>query len=234
MSLTSRLSGALRSALRSPQARRAARDLMRSAEDALGGADDAQGRSGTGRRESPARTTTRTNAPRNPSPTRIPSPSGTSSRAGSTDDHRALADRPSQPPLPLTYAPVDDDRADPGEIAWAWVAFEEDLARGKDRPVLVLAREDASIGGRDGSGTVHVCLMLTSHDRGSGTHTDEHGNTWVDVGSGSWDRQGRASEVRVDRLLRIPLDAVRREGAGLDEERFERVAAAVRRVHGWS
>ncbi|WP_316249005.1 hypothetical protein [Brachybacterium sp. Z12] len=46
--------------------------------------------------------------------------------------------------------------------------FEEDLSQGKDRPVLVIAEEDASIGGADGAGEVLIALMLTSRDRGRG------------------------------------------------------------------
>jgi hypothetical protein len=49
------------------------------------------------------------------------------------------------------------------------------------------------------------------------------------VGTGSWDRQGRPSEVRVDRLLRIDPADVRREGAALGRDRFDEVAAEVRR-----
>lgn len=216
MSFTSRLADLLGSVLRSPEARRAARDLARAAAQKAGG-DRSDERSDD---RSPQRSGTRA-----------------SSRAGTAqdDDRRdgALADRDSSPALALRYAPVDDERADPGEVVWAWVAFEEDITQGKDRPVLVIAREDASVGGRDGDGQVLVALMFTSHDRGRGTHTDEHGNTWVDVGTGAWDRQGRPSEVRADRLLRIPIDAVRREGARLDSERFSAVADAVAEVHGW-
>lgn len=222
MALGSRLASLARSVLRSPQTRRVVRDLVRSAEDAI--EDDRGSRSGGGRRSS------RAHASGGRSGTR--STTATDHHAGGSD-HRALADRPSHPPLHLTYAPVDDDRADPGEIVWAWVAFEEDGSRGKDRPVLVLAREDARTGGGDGSGQVLVCLMLTSHDRGRGEHVDEHGHTWVDIGTGSWDRQGRASEVRADRLLRIPATSVRREGSRLDPARFEAVATATRRVHRW-
>jgi hypothetical protein len=33
----------------------------------------------------------------------------------------------------LAYAPDLDGDADPGEIVWTWVRFEDDPARGKDR-----------------------------------------------------------------------------------------------------
>src|SRR5699024_2371680 len=121
----------------------------------------------------------------------------------------ALADRRGGGELALAYSPHADDRPDPGEVVWGWVPCEEDIAQGKDRPVLVIAEEDASRGGSDGSGQVLVALMLTSRDRAAdGTvTTDEHGATWVDIGSGDWDRQGRRSEVRADRLLRLSPQA---------------------------
>ncbi|MDE0775631.1 MAG: hypothetical protein OSB43_05075, partial [Nocardioides sp.] len=51
--------------------------------------------------------------------------------------------------------------------------------------------------------------------------------------TGGWDRQRRPSEVRLDRVLRLAPDAVRREGAALDRARFDQVAAAVRETLGW-
>lgn len=122
----------------------------------------------------------------------------------------------------LAYAPFDDDRPDPGEIVWAWVPYEEDHSRGKDRPVLVVGRRRGLL----------LALMLTSKDH----HRDaadevRHGRSWVDLGAGAWDRQGRPSEVRVDRVLQLDPTAVRREGAALDRARFDRVAAAVRAAH---
>ncbi|MDN4171454.1 type II toxin-antitoxin system PemK/MazF family toxin [Nocardioides sp. SOB77] len=118
----------------------------------------------------------------------------------------------------FVHAPRADGRADPGEVVWAWVPFEEDASRGKDRPVLVLARRP------DGR---LLALMLTSkdHDRDA---TDEArwGRHWMDVGTGGWDRQGRPSEVRLDRLLELDPTAVRREGAALDRRTFDAVVAA--------
>ncbi|WP_276800080.1 type II toxin-antitoxin system PemK/MazF family toxin [Cellulomonas iranensis] len=122
------------------------------------------------------------------------------------------------------YAPRDDGRPDPGEVVWTWVPYEEDATRGKDRPVLVLAVE----------GPVIVALMLTSkdHDRDAADEA-RHGRTWLDVGTGAWDPRGRPSEVRLDRVLRLPADAVRREGAALDRRRYDAVVRAAARLHGW-
>lgn len=120
----------------------------------------------------------------------------------------------------LEYAPRADGRPDPGEVVWAWVPFEEDDGRGKDRPVL--------IAGRSGSELIGFMMTSKDHDR-----SPSDGRTWVDVGSGAWDRQGRPSEVRVDRVLRVSPQDVRREGAALDRDRFEDVAREARRVLGW-
>lgn len=145
------------------------------------------------------------------------------------------APRPGSPPGPrsgprsgprLDYAPRADGRPDPGEVVWAWVPYEEDDGRGKDRPVLVLAR--AARGRR------LVALMLTSkdHDRDAADEA-RHGRHWLDVGAGGWDREGRPSEVRLDRLLDLDPASVRREGAALDRARFDEVVAAARALHGW-
>lgn len=46
-------------------------------------------------------------------------------------------------PVRTSYAPDRDGDPDPGEIVWTFVPFEENDGRGKDRPVLVVAREEA-------------------------------------------------------------------------------------------
>ncbi|MEU2349796.1 type II toxin-antitoxin system PemK/MazF family toxin [Modestobacter sp. NPDC049651] len=137
---------------------------------------------------------------------------------------RAPAPTPASAPVEIDYAPRDDGRPDPGEIVWAWVPFEEGDGRGKDRPVLVVGREGATL----------LALMLSSKDHDLDAADEaRHGRSWIDIGTGGWDRQGRPSEVRVDRVLRLDPGAVRREGAVLDRARFREVAAEVRRVHGW-
>ena len=123
-------------------------------------------------------------------------------------------------PLQLEHRPHDDGRPDPGEVVWAWVPFEEGDGRGKDRPVLVV--------GRDGDGLLALMMTSKDHDRDAAEEA-RHGRHWVDVGTGPWDRQGRPSEARVDRVLRIDPADVRREGATLTEDRFDAVAAGVHR-----
>ncbi len=125
----------------------------------------------------------------------------------------------------VSYAPSPDGRADPGEIVWGWVPFEEDSTRGKDRPALVVGRDGAWV----------LALMLTSKDHdGPDRSRGGHGqHVWHDIGSGDWDRQGRPSEVRLDRVLRLDPDGIRREGGHLDRERFDDVASRLRALHGW-
>jgi hypothetical protein len=123
----------------------------------------------------------------------------------------------------VEYRPVADGDPDPGEVVWAWVPFEEDDGRGKDRPVLVI--------GRDGGALLALMMSSKDHDLDAADEA-RHGRHWVDVGTGAWDRQGRPSEVRVDRVLRIDPAEVRREGAALGRDRFEEVAAAVNRQRG--
>jgi hypothetical protein len=38
----------------------------------------------------------------------------------------------------VSYAPRRDGLPDPGEVVWAWVPYEEDARRVKDRPVKQL------------------------------------------------------------------------------------------------
>ena len=125
--------------------------------------------------------------------------------------------RPARERGRFSYTPVADGSADPGEIVWAWVPYEDDPTQGKDRPVLVLGREGGQL----------LALMLTSrdHDRDAAAEA-RAGRYWLDIGSGAWDSRGRASEVRLDRLLRLDPQAVRREGAALERSRFECVVAA--------
>ncbi len=45
---------------------------------------------------------------------------------------------PSKDVLTISYAPEPDGDADPGEVVWTWVPYEDDPGQGKDRPVLVI------------------------------------------------------------------------------------------------
>jgi hypothetical protein len=125
-------------------------------------------------------------------------------------------------PVNISYAPDLDGAADPGEVVWGWIPYEDDHRRGKDRPALVI--------GRDGHWL--LVLMLTSKDKDRSDGAQNRHEVWMDIGTGSWDRHRRPSEVRVDRVIRLAEDAVRREGAILDQKRFDTLAAAVREQRG--
>lgn len=115
---------------------------------------------------------------------------------------------------PLTpefeYSPRLDGDPDPGEVVWTWVAYEDDPSQGKDRPVVVLGRR----------GRLLLAVALTSKRH-------EH-EPQVAVGRGPWDREGRPSYAKVDRLLQVEPGEVRREGAVLPRAAFDAVVAGVR------
>jgi len=118
----------------------------------------------------------------------------------------------------ISYRPAVNGAADPGEVVWAWVPYEDDPTQGKDRPVLVIAVEGESVFG----------LPMTSkdHDRDADQEA-RAGRLWMDVGSGPWDARGRPSEVRLNRVLTLTGAAVRREGAAIDPQIFAAVVAAM-------
>ncbi|MET9344555.1 type II toxin-antitoxin system PemK/MazF family toxin [Nonomuraea sp. NPDC003804] len=114
----------------------------------------------------------------------------------------------------LAYSPDLDGMADPGEIVWAWVPYEEDAARGKDRPLLIVGRHGRRLLG----------MMLSS--RG------DDGPEWLEIGA--WGSDGRVSYLRLDRVFALDEDDIRREGAVLPPDRFAVVAKVLMRTHGWA
>jgi hypothetical protein len=125
-----------------------------------------------------------------------------------------------------SYEPEADGQPDPGEVVWGWVPFEEDPSQGKDRPVLLIGHTEIE-GVEYWAG-----LMLTSqdHDRDAADEA-RHGRHWMDIGTGAWDDEHRPSEVRLDRLIILEDAAIRREGAAVTREVFDRVVAEARRFH---
>lgn len=138
-----------------------------------------------------------------------------------TAQHRRRSGPESRPSRDLArriaYAPDLDGSADPGEIVWTWVPFEEDPEQGKDRPVLVVGHLDGQLLG----------LMLSSQDY----HRDEDG--WMSIGAGAWDRNHRESFVRLDRVLVVDEHGIRREGSVCSPTSFETVADVLRSRYGW-
>ncbi|WP_436537364.1 type II toxin-antitoxin system PemK/MazF family toxin [Actinoplanes sp. HUAS TT8] len=159
----------------------------------------------------------RSGAPHHPTPTpprqapHQPNPAAPKPRPPRhvpTEDHRRT----------IAYAPDLDGDADPGEIVWTWVPYEDDPAQGKDRPVLVVGRDDRTLLG----------LMLSSQSERDGQRN------WLALGAGDWDRSDRPSWIRLDRVLEVDQDGIRREGAILDRGRFDRVAETLQRDYGWA
>ena len=149
-------------------------------------------------------------------------------RADKPASSAVVAARPHAPHVPtrghragqrrLAYAPQLDGHPDPGEVVWTWVKYEDDPHQGKDRPVLVVGRE----------GNLLLGLMLSSRGERDGQPS------WLPLGGGAWDREDRPSWVRLDRVLEVAEDGIRREGAVLDRNRFDTVAQALRQGYGWA
>ena len=116
------------------------------------------------------------------------------------------------------YNPAVDGRPFPGEIVWTWVAFDQDSRSGKDRPVLVLAVDGARI----------TALPLRSRNEDRPAARDRRA-VWMDLGAGDWDRQGRTSEIQLNRVLTVSIYDVRRNGSELDPDLFDEVLRASRR-----
>jgi PemK-like, MazF-like toxin of type II toxin-antitoxin system len=149
----------------------------------------------------------------------INDPHGTAALPGHAGRAATVEARPHQIRRVRTeYAPDPDGDPDPGEIVWTWVPYEENDGRGKDRPVLVVARE--------ATGTV-LAVQLTSK-----RHDNDH--EWVAMGAGPWDRSERPSWVDLERVLRVHPDGMRREACALDRPRFDMVAGRLRQRYGWT
>ncbi|RPF20587.1 type II toxin-antitoxin system PemK/MazF family toxin [Myceligenerans xiligouense] len=119
------------------------------------------------------------------------------------------------------YNPELDGDPDPGEVVWTWVPYEDDHTQGKDRPVLLV--------GRDGPYLLGLQLTSKDHDQDALQEARE-GRIWMDIGTGGWDRDGRDSEVRINRVVRIDPDDVRREGDILDRDVFDEVVKYMERA----
>lgn len=111
--------------------------------------------------------------------------------------------------LQISYEPALDGDADPGEIVWAWIPYEDDPSQGKDRPCLVIGRLD---------GRLAVVALTT---KASGPQRDR-----VALGIGTWDHERRPSFAKIDRVILLQADGVRREGAVFPKDRFATVVEA--------
>lgn len=196
--------------------------LQKAAEEALNEAASFQGSEGSHESKGEERRASSQSSPRPSAPkpssakSTAPKPSAPAS-TGASDGSDYPGDYRDM--INFEYSPSLDGDADPGEIVWTWVPFEEDHSQGKDRPVLLVGRD----------GEYLLALMMTSKDHNNREHADPN---YLDIGSGPWDPQGRASEVKLNRVIRVRPDAMRREGAIMPEDTFRLIERAWTRHNG--
>ena len=145
--------------------------------------------------------------------TKIGMPSFGAPVAGGRDARRGQ-ERPAPPPPEMdtadarpriAYAPVRDDDADPGEIVWAWVPYEDDPSQGKDRPLLVIGHSVATPITLALQAAIEddvAALALTSKDKDDRRHHHP-------LGTGPWDGGGRSPLTGARRSRRYGPDAGR-------------------------
>lgn len=206
-----------------PFLQKAAEDALNDATASKGGSESSQ--KSESRKDESRQREARTSGSSTPKPS-APKPSSANSSAPkpSAPASTVASDGSDYPGdyrdmINFEYSPSLDGDADPGEIVWTWVPFEEDHSQGKDRPVLLVGRD----------GEYLLALMMTSKDHNNREHADPN---YLDIGSGPWDPQGRASEVKLNRVIRVRPDAMRREGAIMPEDTFRLIERAWTRHNG--
>jgi mRNA-degrading endonuclease toxin of MazEF toxin-antitoxin module len=143
---------------------------------------------------------------------------GTAPTAGSGAAATVEVVPPDADALRIGYAPDPDGDPDAGEIVWTWVPYDENDGRGKDRPVLVIARQSADR-------VYAVRLTSKAHDGD---------RDYLAIGAGEWDSRGRPSWVDIEQVYSVHREGMRREASALDPQRFARVASALRSRYGWT
>lgn len=196
--------------------------LQEAAEDMLNEAASSKGSDGSHESKSEERRASSQSSPKPSAPK--PSSAKSSAPKPSAPASTGVSDGSDYPGdyrdmINFEYSPSLDGDADPGEIVWTWVPFEEDHSQGKDRPVLLVGRD----------GEYLLALMMTSKDHNNREHADPN---YLDIGSGPWDPQGRASEVKLNRVIRVRPDSMRREGAIMPEDTFRLIERAWTRHNG--
>ena len=206
-----------------PFLQKAAEDALNDATASKGGSESSQ--KSESRKDESRQGEARTSGSSAPKPSALKSSSAKSSApmpsapasTGASDGSDYPGDYRDM--INFEYSPSLDGDADPGEIVWTWVPFEEDHSQGKDRPVLLVGRD----------GEYLLALMMTSKDHNNREHADSN---YLDIGSGPWDSQGRASEVKLNRVIRVRPDAMRREGAVMPQDTFRLIERAWTRHNG--
>ncbi|QCB28994.1 PemK-like protein [Corynebacterium endometrii] len=129
-------------------------------------------------------------------------------RVERTEDH----------PRSILFSPDIDGQADSGEVVWVWAPTDGPDSLPHERAVLVIARNRSNVLG----------LLISPNP----THEEE--DWWLEIGSGEWDETGRQCWVRLDRVLEISEEDVRRRGILFPQRRFERIANRLRMVYHWA
>ena len=119
----------------------------------------------------------------------------------------------------IVYAPDLDGRADPGEIVWTWVVYEDDPSKGKDRPVLVVGRDRSTLLGSDAvqPGTPRATTATGSASAAAAGIT----------------RAGRAG-CGWTACSTCPRKAFGAKARFSARETFEKIAARLRAEYSWS
>ncbi|AKE39686.1 PemK-like protein [Corynebacterium camporealensis] len=121
-------------------------------------------------------------------------------------------------PRSLFFAPDIDGQADSGEVVWVWAPSDGKQAPPRERAVLLIGRTHTTVLG----------LLISANP--------EHGeeDNWLEIGAGEWDESGRQCWIRLDRILEVSEEEVRRQGTLFPERRFQRIANRLRSRYHWA
>lgn len=117
----------------------------------------------------------------------------------------------------IFFAPDMDGQADSGEVVWVWAPTGGPSSPPSERAILLVGRTRSTVLG----------LLISAN----ATHADD--DSWLEIGSGEWDESGRQCWVRLDRVLEVSEEQVRRKGILFPQRRFERIALRLRQKYHW-
>lgn len=117
----------------------------------------------------------------------------------------------------IYYAPDMDGQAEPGEVVWIWAPSDGPDAPPRERAMLVIGRDRHTILG----------LLISPNPKHAGAES------WLDIGAGEWDAAGRQCWIRLDRVLEVSEQGVRRQGVLFPQRRFDRIANRLRNNYHW-
>src|SRR5699024_8039630 len=117
----------------------------------------------------------------------------------------------------IFFAPDMVVQADSVEVVWVWAPTEGPSSPPTDRAILLVGRTRSTVLG----------LLISPNS----THADDDAR--LAIGSGEWDDSRRQCWVRLDRVLEVSEEQVRRRGILFPERRFERIANRLRQKYHW-